>query len=64
MQSSEKVGFDSDGSSVIFDNSSNANKVSEEDMFTDKIEPIISNVVETIRGKDNIPKGVGTVRSS
>ena len=30
-------------------------------MFTDKIEPIISNGVENIVGKDIIPKGIGTV---
>ena len=31
-------------------------------MFTDKIEPIISNEVENKGGKDLIPKGIGTVK--
>ena len=30
-------------------------------MFTDKIEPIISNEMETIGGKDLIPKCIGIV---
>ena len=33
-------------------------------MFTDKIEPIISNGVATIRGNYLIPKRIGTVSSS
>ena len=33
-------------------------------MFTDNIEPIISNGVATICGKDLITKGIGTVRWS
>ena len=33
-------------------------------MFTYKIVPIISNVVETISGKDIIPKSIGTDRWS
>ena len=43
-------------SSVIVDNSENAHIFSEEDMFTDKIEPIISNGVATIGGNDLIQK--------
>ena len=54
--SSEQVGFESDMSSVIVDNSENAHIFSEEDMFTDKIEPIISNGVATIGGNDLIKK--------
>ena len=30
-------------------------------MFTDKIQPIVSNGVETICGKDLITKGIGIV---
>ena len=48
MEYPEQVGFESDGSLVIVDNSANARILSEEDMFTDKIEPIISNLVEKI----------------
>ena len=33
-------------------------------MLTYEIEPIISNGVETIGGKDIIPKGIGTVSRS
>ena len=33
-------------------------------MFTDKIEPIISNGVATIGGKDIIPKRIGKIRQS
>ena len=61
VESSEKVGFDSYGSSVIFDKYVKAQIWSEEDMFNDKIEPIISNGVATIGGKYLIPKGIGTV---
>ena len=61
MESSEQVGFYSDGSSGIVDNSTSSHKLSEEDIFTDKIEPIIYNGVESIGGKDHIPKGVGSV---
>ena len=31
-------------------------------MLTEKIEPVISNGVTTIGGKDIIPKGIGKVR--
>ena len=61
MESSEQVVFDSDGSSVIVDNSENDHTRSEEYMFTDKIDPIISNGVATIDGKFIIPKDIGTV---
>ena len=64
VESSEQVGFDFDGSTVIVDNSSNEQNFSEEDMFNDKIEPIIYNVVATIGGKYIIPKRIGTVRWS
>ena len=33
-------------------------------MFTDNIEPIISNGLETIGGKDHITKGIGKIRWS
>ena len=33
-------------------------------MFTDKTDPIISNEVATIGGKDIIPKGIGVVSCS
>ena len=56
VQSSEQFGFDCDGSTVIVYNSSNAHIFSEEDMFPDKIDPIISNVVATISEKDLIKK--------
>ena len=61
MKSSEQVGFDSDRSSLIVDNSANACIFSEEDMFTDKIDPIISNGVSTIGRDDIIPKFICTV---
>ena len=61
MESSEKVVFDSDGSSVIVDNSENDHILSEEYMFNEKIDAIISNGVETIGGNDLIPKGIGKV---
>ena len=64
MELSEQVIFDSSGSSLIVDNSSNAHIFSEEDMFTDKIEPIIYNGVETIGGDNIIPKGIVTVNWS
>ena len=60
MEYSKQVGFDPDGSSVIVDNSKNSHICSEEIIFTEKIEPIISNVVATIGGKRLIPKGIGT----
>ena len=41
MELSEQVVFDSNGSSVIVDNSENSHIWSEEDMFTYNIEPII-----------------------
>ena len=53
--------FDSYGSSLIFDNSVNDNICSEEDMFTEKIEPIISNELANIGGKYLIPKWIVTV---
>ena len=55
VEYSYQVGFDSDGSSVIVDNSYNAHIWSEEDMFTDKIDPIISNGLATIGGNYIIP---------
>ena len=61
MESSEQVVFDSDGSTVIVDNSANYHIRSEEDMFTDMIEPIISNGLATIGGKYLIKKGIVTV---
>ena len=57
----KKIGFEYDGSSVIVDNSSSAHILSEEDMFTENIEPIISNGAATIGGKYLIPKRIGTV---
>ena len=50
MESSEPVGFDSYGSTVIVDNYANAKKLSEKYMFPDKIEPILSSGVATIGG--------------
>ena len=61
MEYSKKFGFVSDGTTIIFDNYANAKKLSEEDMFTDKIEPIISNGVATTVGKYTIPKSIDTV---
>ena len=62
MDSSEQFVFDSDVSAAIVDNSANVNIFSEEDMYTEKIDPIIYNGVEAIGGKYLIPKGIGTVR--
>ena len=45
----------------MVDKSSIAHLCSEEGIFTDNIEPIISNEVETIGGKYLIPKVIGTV---
>ena len=61
VESSEKFGFESDGSSVIVDNYANAHIYSEEYMFTKNIEIIISNGVENIGGKYLITKGIVTV---
>ena len=55
---SEQFGFDSDGSPVIVDNSGNAHILSEQYMFTDKIDLIVSDVAETVGGKYLIPKGI------
>ena len=55
MEYSEQVGFVSGGSSFIVDNSDNAHIFSEEYMFTDNIDPTISNVVSTIVVRDIIP---------
>ena len=54
--------MDSDGSSVIVDNSANDHIFSEEDMFPDKIEHKISNGLATIGGKDILSKVIGTGR--
>ena len=54
MESSEQVGFYSNGWSVIVDHSENDHICSEEDMSTYNIYTIISNGVATIGGKDNI----------
>ena len=59
-ESSEQVGFDSDRSTVIVDKSANAYIFSDEDMFTENIEPTISNRVATIGGKYLITKGIVT----
>ena len=48
MEFSEQVVFDSDGSTAIVDNYGNSHIILEEDMFTDKIYPIIYNGVATI----------------
>ena len=61
VEYSEQVGFDSDGSTFIVDNYSNAHILSEEDMFIDKIDLIISNVLASIGGKYLIPKGIGNL---
>ena len=61
MEYSEQVGFDSNGSSVIVDNSDNAQICSEEDIFTGKLEPIIYILVATIYVKGIITKCIGTV---
>ena len=61
MESLEQVGFDSDGSSVIFDNSENAHIFSEKYIFTDKKKTIIYNGVANICGKDLITKRIDTV---
>ena len=58
------MGCDSNNSTVIVDNSANAQICLKEDMFTDKIEPIIPNGLATIGEKDLIQNGIGTVRWS
>ena len=60
LESLEQLGFDSDRSLVIFDNSANAQIRSEEDIFSDNIETVISNGVETIGRKYLIQKGIVT----
>ena len=60
-QYSEQVGFDSAGLIVIVDNSANAHIFSEEEMLTNKIEPVVSNGVATIGRNDIIEEEVGTV---
>ena len=56
MECSEQV-----GSKVIVNNYDNAHICSEEDTFTHKIYPIISNGVATIGETNLIPKGIDTV---
>ena len=58
LEYSENVGFDSDGSSLIVDNSYNAQICSEKDMFNENVESTISNGVATIGGKDIIIIGI------
>ena len=48
LKSSEQFAFDYDGSLVIFYKSYNDNIYSEEDMFTENIDPIIYNGVAII----------------
>ena len=64
LESSEQFKFDSDGSSVIVDNSENAHILSEEYMFTDNIYYRNSNGVATIGVKDINIKGIGKIRWS
>ena len=61
LESPEQVGFNYDGSALIFYNYANSHIFPEEDMFTDNIQPIIYNGFATISGKDMIPKGIGIV---
>ena len=61
VKSSEKVGFDSDRSYSIVDNSNNYHTLSEEEMFTNKIDSTIYNGVATICENDIIPKWIGRV---
>ena len=61
VESSEIIGFDSDGYIVIIDDYANSHLCSEKDTFTNKIYTIITNGMETICGNDLIPKGIGTV---
>ena len=61
MNYTEQVVFDSYGSTVIADNSEDVQILSEEDIFTDKIDPIIYNWVATICGKYLFPKMIGIV---
>ena len=55
------VGFEFDESPVIVDNSDNGNIWSEEEIFADKIDPIIYNGLGTIGRKYPITKGFETV---
>ena len=61
VESSEQVRFDSDESSLLVDKYANAHICSEEEMFTENIDPVIYNGVETVDRKDLITKGIGTV---
>ena len=54
----EHIGFDSDGYTFIFGNSANSHIRSKEYMFTEKIDPIISNGVAIIGIKYLHPKGI------
>ena len=56
-----KVVFYTDGSSVIVEKSTNVHIFSDEDMFNDKIEPIIYNGVANMVRKDLILRGLDTV---
>ena len=58
LESQEHIIFESYGYTVIVDNYPNAQICSEEIIFTDKIDLIISNGVATIGGKDLILKGL------
>ena len=61
MESSVQVVFEFYGSTVIVYNSANAQILSEEYIFIENIEPIISNGVANIGGKYLIPKVIGPV---
>ena len=61
LKSLEQVGFDYDSSSLIVYHPTNTHIWSKEDMFTNKINPIISNVVVTICRKYLISKLIDTV---
>ena len=56
-----KIGFQSDGSRVIFHNSGNLHTCSAVNMYIAKIYPIMSNGFVAIGGKDLHPEGIDTV---
>ena len=64
VEYSEQVWFEYDVLKVIFENSANSHIFSEEDILTDKIEPVISNGVATIGGGYTIQKGIVTLSLS
>lgn len=53
--------FDSDGATVVLDNSATGHICNDKSMFVDGIQPVDDEYVATINGKANAATGIGTV---